>query len=115
MEITLQELGHQLAQTLIASLKSDSVRLKALALAEGGKLAIALSEIARLLAQAEIDSDEARLLVDVQRSASETVLAALAGIARQDAVKAVQMALGQAISLMGKSAAGGLLGAVIAR
>lgn len=109
MQISLLKLGSALARTLVDSLKSDSARVKSLAIAEGRKLAIALSEIAGLLAREEIDMTEARLLVNVQRSASEAVLASLAEIARRDAVKAVKLALGQAIGLIDKSAGSALL------
>ena len=93
MQFSMTNLGKLLAQAIGDSLKSDSVMVKSLTLAEGRKLAIALSEIARLLARGEIDGEEAAMLVRVQKAASEAVLASLADVGRMAASRAVGSAL----------------------
>jgi 1-deoxy-D-xylulose 5-phosphate reductoisomerase len=93
MSLDIASLGSQIGTSILASLKSDSGKVKAMALAEGDKLALALSQIAALLAQRQIDGEEAALLVRVQKDASEAVLASLAEISRVAASKAVLLGL----------------------
>ena len=93
MSLDIARLGSQIGTTIVASLSSDSGKVKAMALAEGDKLALALSQIAGLLAQRQIDGEEAALLVRVQKDASEVVLASLAEISRVAAGKAVLLGL----------------------
>lgn len=93
MSIDIASLGSQIGASILTSLKSDSGKVKAMALAEGDKLALALSQIAGLLAQRQIDGEEAALLVRVQKDASEAVLASLAEISRVAASKAVLLGL----------------------
>ena len=93
MSLDIASLGSQIGTTIVASLSSDSGKVKAMALAEGDKLALALSQIAGLLAQRQIDGEEAALLVRVQKDASEVVLASLAEISRVAAGKAVLLGL----------------------
>ena len=97
MQISLPGLAKTFAQALLHALKGDSARIKALALAEARKLAVALTEIARMLARGEIDAEEAAMLVRLQRHASETVLAGFADIGRVSASRAVSAALTAAL------------------
>ena len=93
MPLDIASLGSQIGTTILTSLKSDSGKVEAMALAEGDKLALALSQIAALLTQRQIDGEEAALLVRVQKDASEAVLASLAEISRVAASKAVLLGL----------------------
>ena len=93
MPFDIAIVGTQIGTTILTSLKSDSGKIKAMALAEGDKLALSLAKIAELLAQRQIDGEEAALLVRVQKDASEAVLASLAEISRVAASKAVMLGL----------------------
>ena len=93
MSFDIAMVGTQIGTTMLASLKSDSGKVKAMALAEGDKLALALAKVADLLAQRQIDGEEAALLVRVQKDASEVVLASLAEISRVAASRAVLLGL----------------------
>jgi len=93
MSLDIASLGSQIGTTILTSLKSDSGKVRAMALAEGDKLALALTQIAGLLAERQIDGEEAALLVRVQKDASEVVLASLAEISRVAASKAVLLGL----------------------
>ena len=93
MPLDIARLGSQIGTSILTSLKSDSAKVRAMALAEGDKLALALSQIAGLLAQRQIDGEEAALLVRVQKDASEAVFASLAEISRVAASKAVLLGL----------------------
>ena len=93
MSFDIAMVGTQIGTTMLASLKSDSGKVKAMALAEGDKLALALAKVADLLAQRQIDGEDAALLVRVQKDASEVVLASLAEISRVAASRAVLLGL----------------------
>jgi hypothetical protein len=93
MPFDIAAVGTQIGLTIITSLKSDSGKIKAMAMAEGEKLALALAKVTELLAQRQIDGEEAALLVRVQKDASEAVLASLAEISRVAASKAVMLGL----------------------
>ena len=114
MRLDIAQVGAQLGTAILTSLKSDSRKVKALALAEGEKLAFSLAKIAELLAQREIDGEEAALLVRVQRDASEAVLASLAEISRLAASKAVMRGLKGVAGMVDKAAGVPLLGALFA-
>ncbi len=93
----LPAIAAPLGQAMLASLKNDSPRLKALALAEAEALAHALARIAFLTVSSAVDADEAKILLRIQRDASEAVLASLAEVSRVSAEKAVGAALRQAL------------------
>ncbi len=93
MQIDFPKLGKELSQALIAALKSDSAKIKALAISEGEQLAFALTRIGGLLARREIDAEEAAILARIQRNASEAVLASLAEVSRVAAGKAIKAAI----------------------
>ena len=93
MSLDIASLGSQIGTSILTLLKSDSGKVKAMALAEGDKLALALSQITALLTQRQIDGEEAALLVRVQKDAREAVLASLAEISRVAASRAVLLGL----------------------
>ncbi len=97
MTLDFTALAAPLGQAMLASLKTDSARLKALALAEGEALAHALTRIAVLAASGDVDSGEAKILLRIQRDASEAVLSSLAEISQLSAENAVAAALRQAL------------------
>ena len=93
MPFDISAVGEQIGQTILDSLKMDGGRVKAMAMAEGEKLSLALAKIAEMRAQQQIDDEETALLVRVQRDASEVVLASLAEVSRLAASKAVMLGL----------------------
>ena len=115
MTIDFRALAAPLAQAMIASLKTDSARLKALALAEAEALAFAITRIAGLAASGAVSGDEAKVLLSVQRNASEAVLASLAEVSRVSAERAVGAALREALEQsLGKGALAPVLRAIAA-
>lgn len=103
MPISLTILGKALADALLASLKPEGARISTLAQAEARKLAIALTEVAGLLARGEIDAEEAAMLLRVQRDASEAVLASLVEVGRVAAGRALAAALASALPRLARS------------
>jgi hypothetical protein len=89
MTFNISQAAMHLAAQIIGSLKTDSARVKALAVSEGKHLAYGLARIAELLGSGQINGEEAEMLVRVQRDASEATLAALAEISRIAARKAI--------------------------
>ncbi len=65
--------------------------------AEAEALAQAIARIAALTASGAVDGDEAKILLRIQRDASEAVLANLAEVSHVSAEKAVGAALRQAL------------------
>ncbi len=97
MTFNTPQVAMQVAAQIIGSLKTDSSRVKALAVAEGKHLTHGLARIAELWGSGQINGEEAEMLVRVQRDASEATLAALAEISRIAAHRAVLRGL-QAIT-----------------
>lgn len=93
MPFDIAKAGSELAAAIIVSLKTDSARVKALALAEAGKIAHAVAAISGLLAAGQINREEAEVLVRIQRDASESVLASIAEVSRVSARRAVGLGL----------------------
>ena len=100
MPVDTRTLGQQLAAEMLASLRTDSGKVKALAMAEADALAHALDRIADLLAGGQIDAAEAQVLIRIQIDASEAVLASLAEVGRLAAHRAVGQALTGAARLV---------------
>lgn len=100
MPFDIEKVGKRLAAAMIASLKTDSAKVAALAEAEGHKLAYSLARIAEMHEEQQIDSGEAEMLARVQQDASEAVLASLAEISRVAASKAVSLALAGVIGIV---------------
>ena len=115
MTLDLPALAAPLGKPMQASLKSDSPRLKALALAEAEALAQALVRIGLLVAAGDVDGDEAKILLAIQRDASEAVLASLAEVSRISANKAIGAALRAALDqALGQGALAPVLRAIAA-
>ena len=114
MLLDIATLGSRIGVSILASLKTDSGKVKAMALAEGDKLALALAKVAELLAQRQIDGEEAALLVRVQKDASEAVLASLAEISRVAASKAVLLGLQGVAGVVDAASGVPILGALYA-
>jgi hypothetical protein len=106
-------IGARLAEVLAATLKNDSSKVKAVALAEAEGLAQALARIAGLLAQGQIDREEAAALIRIQKDASEAVLASLAEISRVAAHRAVELGLKDIAGLVLDSNGASLLGELL--
>lgn len=100
MPVDAKTLGQQLAADMLASLRTDSGKVKALAVAEAEALAHALDRIAGLMAGGQIDAAEAQVLIRIQMDASEAVLASLAEVGRLSAQRAVGQALTGAARLV---------------
>lgn len=106
MPVDTARIASQLAATLAGSLRSDSSKVRALARAEAEKVAAAIAAIAGLLAEGQIDRDEAAILLRIQKEASEAVLASLAEVSRVSAHRALSLGLREVARL-----AGAMLGA----
>ena len=106
-------IGARLANVLVATLRTDSGKVKAVALAEAEGLAHALVRIAGLLAQGQIDREEAAALIRIQQDASEAVLASLAEISRVAAHRAVGLGIKEIAGLLADSNGGSLLGELL--
>ncbi|UVO51136.1 hypothetical protein M0208_11610 [Sphingomonas sp. SUN019] len=97
MVLNVALIGASMAKAFVTSLKTDSKQLKALAEAEAEKFAVSLATIARLLAAGEIDQEEAEVLIGIQKSATEAVLASLAGVSAVAARRATRVALSSVV------------------
>ena len=113
MPFNIEQIGTQLAADMIAALRTDSAKIAALARAEGHKLAWSLAQIADMLSQRHIDSDEAQVLARVQKDASESVFASLAEVSRVAASKAVSRALTSAAGIVDAAAGFPILGTLL--
>jgi hypothetical protein len=114
MTLDLPALAAPLGQAMLAALNTDSARLKALALAEGEALTHALARISMLAASGEVDGDEAKILLRIQRDASEAVLSSLAEVSRLSAERAVAAALREALGrVLGKGPLEPILRAIV--
>ena len=113
MPFDIASLGLNLGKSILDTLKNDSGKVKALAIKEGETLAQCLAKIAELLANGDIDREEAAIMVGVQKDASEAVLSMLAEISRVSARKAVTKALKGAVTLVDGAAGVPFLGTVL--
>lgn len=111
--IDLARIGARLAAVLLTSLRSDSGKVKALAIAEAEALAHALARIAGLLAQGQIDREEASALIRIQKDASEAVLASFAEISRVAAHRAIERGLKETVNLIDVLVGGSLVGELL--
>jgi hypothetical protein len=111
--LDIPTIGARLAKVLVAALKTDSSKVKAVALAEAEGLAHALARIAGLLAQGQIDGEEAAALIRIQKDASEAVLASLAEISRVAAHRAIGLGLKDIAEMIADSTGKSLLGELL--
>lgn len=103
MPLETARIAVQLTATLVSSLRSDSNKVKALTRAEAEKVAAALAAIAGLLAEGQIDRDEAAILLRIQKDASEAVLASLAEVSRVSAHRALSLGLREVARFAGNA------------
>ena len=113
MPFDIEQIGGQLALAMIASLKTDSATVAALAKTEGFKFAWSLARIAEMLAAHQIDSAEAKMLAQVQKNASEAVLASLAEVSRVAASEAIAQALVSVIGIVDRAAGFPIVGTLL--
>ena len=113
MKIDIASSAAQLAKAMIASLRSDSGKVKALAIAEGESLVHAFARIAGMAAQGQISREEAAVLIQIQRDASEAVLASLAEVSRVAAHRAVGLGIKDIIGQIERMIGGRLLGELL--
>ncbi len=115
MVLDIAAIVANMTKAFVGSLKADGGHLKALATAEAEKLGTSLATVARLLAQGEIDREEAEVLISIQKSASEAVLASLQGVSAVAARRATKAALGSVLAsvdgVIGFPLIGGLINA----
>lgn len=97
----------------LSSLKQEGVKIKALAADEAQSLATSLATIGQLLADGNIDRDEAEALIEVQRFATEAVFASLEGIGRVAARRATSAGLSSAVGAVDGAIGVPLLSALI--
>ena len=113
MMFDIAGIATRLATAMIASFRSDSGKVKALAIAEGESLAHALARIAGMVAQGQISREEAAVIIRIQRDASEAVLASLAEVSRVAAHRALGLGMkdiiGQIEHIVGRPLIGELL------
>ena len=89
-----------LVKSLVDSFKDDGSKIKAIATTEGKRLAAATASIAKLLAQGQIDIDEAAVMMSIQKDATEATLSLIEGIGRVAASRALKKALKGVVQLV---------------
>lgn len=103
MPIDIAAIGSRLAVTLLAALKGGGSKAKVLAEAEAQKLATSIATIGELFAAGQIDAEEAKVLLRIQRDASESVLASLAETSRLAVHRAITAGLEELARGLGAS------------
>lgn len=106
MPVETVTMASELTASLLISLRDASARVKALAQTEAEQLASSIARIAALLSSGQIDTDEAAMLLRIQRDASEAVLASLAELSRVEANRAVTIGLQRLAATAGGAIAG---------
>lgn len=104
--IDIGALGGELGDKLTEILSGHAKNVASYAEAEGRKLAQSAAEIAQLRVSGEIDDEEMRLQLDIQKNASRAVLMTIKGIgliAAEQAINAafdiLRGALGRAVGV----------------
>jgi hypothetical protein len=98
--IDINEVGSEAAEKIIEVLTGAAKNIAGYAEAEGKKLAMSAAEIAALRLSNQIDDEEMKLHLDIQKHASRAVLMAIAGvsiIAAEQAINAALTIIGTAI------------------
>ena len=93
MSIDVDAVGSEIAAKIIEILAGTGRDIASYAESEGRKFAQSAAEIARLRLLGEIDDEEARLHIDIQKNASRAVLMAITGISILAAERAINAAL----------------------
>lgn len=89
-----------ITKSFLSSLKGSSATLKKLATDEAHKLAMSLATIGQMLADGDVDQDEAEALIEVQKSATEAVFSSLEGVGRVAARNATRAGLSSVVSVV---------------
>ena len=99
-DIDIAGVGNEAAQEIIKILTGAGKNIAGYAQAEAKKLARSAVEIAQLRLTGQIDDEEMRLQLDIQKHASRAVLMAIEGvsiIAAEQAINAALTVIGTAI------------------
>ena len=112
MDFDTKAAAEQLAASLLPALKDGGAKAATLAEAEARKLASSIATVGGLVAAGHIDSEEARVLLRVQRDASESVLASLAEVGRVAVHRAIALGLEELIDIAGDALSAALRSAL---
>ena len=112
MNFDTKAAAEQLAASMLPALKDGGAKAATLGQAEAGKLATSIATIGGLVAAGHIDEDEAKVLLRVQRDASESVLASLAEVGRVAVHKAIALGLEELIDIAGDALSAALRSAL---
>lgn len=112
MNFDTKAAAEQLATSLLPALKDGGAKAATLAQGEARKLASSIAIVGELYAAGHIDEDEAKVLLRVQRDASESVLASLAEVGRVAVHKAIALGLEELIDIAGDALASALRSAL---
>jgi hypothetical protein len=93
MTIDVAQLGEAMAKAALDVLKGKAPQVVAFAKPEFAKLGLTIASIERELLAGEITVEQARLLLDMQKNASRTVMLAVEGIGLLAAEAAINAAL----------------------
>ena len=91
--IDISAVAGQAAQKIVQALAGTGKDVAGYAQAEARKLATSAAEIAALRASGQINDEEARLHLDIQKHASRAVLMAIEGVSILGAEQAINGAL----------------------
>jgi hypothetical protein len=114
MSFDIKAAAEQLATALMPALKDGGAKAATLAEAEAQKLASSVATVGELYAAGHIDGEEAKVLLRVQRDASESVLASLAEVGRVVVHQALGLGLEELVKIAGDALSGALGAAVLA-
>jgi hypothetical protein len=114
MTFDIKAAAEQLSASLLPALRDGGAKAAALAEAEAQKLASSIATVGELYAGGHIDSDEAKVLLRVQRDASESVLASLAEVGRVAVHRAIALGLEELVHIAGDALGAAFSAAVTA-
>ena len=93
MSLDAEALGSKMLAAALPILKKNAVDAESFASVEFKKIAQTIVSIEEMLAAGQINQQQAQLLLDMQKSASRSVLLALKGLALLTAEEAINAAL----------------------
>lgn len=114
MTFDIAQAASRLSASLLGSLRLDGTKAKSLAQGEAQKLAASVATIGDLFASGQIDAEEAKVLLRIQRDASDAVLASLAETSRLAVQRAVSGGLEELVRIAGDALGAPLRSAVLA-
>jgi len=110
MALNVESLASQMLAAALPILKKDAADAESFAKTEFTKIAQTIASIAEQLAAGQINSQQAELLLDMQRSASRNVLLTLQGLALLAVEAAINAALGAIKTAVNTAVGFGLIG-----